>query len=302
MRQYGYLLFISFSVLLLGCDNHESVRVEPKVKKHNEPVPIRFGYLPYGEYKVSLKQTHTKTITTTPQLAQTRDNPLIVESYTEWNLTHKDDYYQFNLVDLHYEYEFPSHILVFDTRTDRVAIENKINGVAVSVTDKGKQDFATALESLKKVKGFSFSLGRDTNLAEGTFDLISSYQLLSDSFQVVDNPYSPHEEIELHLGKEKIIPIFTMMMARPLKPMIANEKYESDLGNWTLSSGADRLTYELESGDVTRLIVNKFDRNNRLKSSYFRSVSSTKQKTKFGGIIRKYVHEAEVVLTLADSL
>ncbi|MDW6092219.1 hypothetical protein [Vibrio rhizosphaerae] len=295
MRSYFFILIASFSVVILGCnDDQKNEPVKSAVKQIDEPV--YFDYIPDGTYQISLTQTNTTSSRMVPMLSPSNNSPTEIRSYSEWNLTHQGDSYRFELVDIHYEYSFLSHTVIFDTRNDNVELESSY--ASVRTTKEGESEFSAALKALKKVKGFSFTLGKDANLPEGMFGLTSKYQLPLKSMTVANNPYSPHEEIKLHLGEEKIVPIFTMMLARPLKPMTANETYTTATGTWELSKRADKLIYREKDGDTSTVVVDAFDYNNHWESSDFQRFKSTKKDIKFGNnkmkMITSHTHAAEI--------
>ncbi|WP_419812982.1 hypothetical protein [Bacterioplanoides sp.] len=299
MKLYGFSLILLFSALILGCNDQQAAEEKKAIE---EPAPVSFEGLPNGTYRISLKQTNTRTISYYPPKPAYGKKPIIVESYSEWLLHHQDDAYHFELTDLRYSYDIALLSIVFDTRWDEVITESKIQGYYV---ENKNENFPPALEKLKTIKGFSFSLGKTSDSTETLLNLTSSYQIPLESLTIPDNKFSPHDEIKIHLSEKNIVPIFSMMMAHPAKPLTANETYTSTTGTWELSNRADKLTYNTNKDNASLLVKNHFDHNNILRVSYYsrthkKPVRTIKYRETEIDVFHNYNHKAKVEIRAAD--
>lgn len=312
MMNLKSVIFLGCIVTLFGCDDsalNESANPPPPVKVKVPPKPITFNTVADGDYDIELIQKNTMETSMVGAIPIAGGNgsnhPMIVESSSHWTLHHRGDTYTFKLEDIQYSYDMMPLRIDFDSRLMAVntADQVKIPGYAVDFSKEGHQQLDEALLALKKVKGFSFTLMSTPASTESQFQLKSDYVLPLSQLHVKDNPYSPDDEINIHLAKDKIVPIFVFALSRPAEGIMPGQDYKSPAGVWTLS-GKTQLNYFTQHEHKKIHTKAHFDMNRNLKTFYYNSFYSKTNtiKTRVNTFKRvtKVTHEADMTINPAN--
>lgn len=292
------VIFIILSVLILGCNNDTKKNEKKLTQKKPEIKAVKFESLLDGKYKIKLNQINTISKKTSLPY-QNDKKPLTAESTSEWELVHEKDEYNFKLLNISYGYDLITHGFDIDTKKDDVSIKSLLQGVEVNISEEGKSELENAQNTLKKIKGFSFSIKKDPN--RKSFVLSSDYKLPLESLKLKNNLYSPDQEVKLHLNKKKIISLFSKILIRPDKSMLPNEEYKPDDITWKLSSNSNNLYLKTTQDETSFYVTYDFDNNKNFTGAYYKSLKSTSKKMKASGmnlkLITNYKHEANLMIT-----
>ncbi|MBV7315786.1 hypothetical protein [Shewanella sp. NIFS-20-20] len=271
MRVY---LVMVVAILLQGCSDNTPQQVQVVA----EPVAIELTPLANGDYHITLYQKHTRS--SRANLPQMMNNkPRIAESYSDWIMVHHDGEYRFELESLRYALDLITHSIEFDSTMDKASLVSQLDYLAVDLTAEGHNELSEALIALKQINGLQFTLASHASNSND-LQLSQPFELPIAALTLADNPYSPADELPLIFDKNNIIPMFTLMLVRPIAPLLPAQTFDAADHHWTFAADPLRITFSESSDNGVLSVTNYFTPEHQLRSSqYSHSVTKRTRKT-----------------------
>jgi len=190
------------------------------------------------------------------------------ESISQWRLITNDSLYTFQLLDIRYIISTNPVSYIFDTRLDSVQLINNLPG-EISFGEQTVAKQQKALQKLKSIKGFTFSIIRGDSCYFRPSFKIPLQEITSDS------EYNPAIEVKSHLNPAFLLSIFDKMLLQPDKSFIADSLYKYPEGTFIGSKFSNiklKYTFKTNAGYIT--IQNTLDAKNKLINSEYSQQSS----------------------------
>ena len=263
---FRFLKEITLGLLLLAlissCNNPKSNQ-----NQINNPKIVTLSLQPKkGDTTFFELEKQTQVFKTTFQNIDTPvDNS---ESISQWRLIKNDSLYTFQLLDIRYIVSTNPLSFIFDTQLDSVQLINNLPGeISFGKQTAAKQQ--RALQKLKCIKGFAFSIIRDDSCYFHPSFTIPLQKI------TVDNEYNPAIEINKHLNPSCLLSVFDKMLLQPDKSFIADSLYSYPYGTFIGSKFSNiKLKYTFKTNTGYIAVQNTLNAKNKLISSEYSQQSS----------------------------
>ncbi|MEH0154252.1 hypothetical protein V6R21_08905 [Limibacter armeniacum] len=192
-------------------------------------------------------------------------------SVSKWKLIKADSLYTFELIDIRYLIPTPIVSFLFDTEMDSVPLLSQLPG-EIGFGQKTKRKQELALEKLKQIKGFKFSI-----IHNDSYYFYPSFDLPLKKI-TVENEYDPAASIQMHLDADDLLAIFGKMLSRPSEPFVLDSLYkQSDESFIGRRFSELNLNYTFQKDNSFTQVKNTFNEKHQLiRSGYSEKSTSSK--------------------------